>query len=78
MRSMVAYPTGARWSTLYYGEYVAPVDLFVGFDKFCTFDMPLIATGDEDLYFHGQPVTVPFRAAVAGDPVRPSLCPSWG
>lgn len=40
---------------LYYGEYVAPVDLFVGFDKLCTFDMPLIATGDEDLYFTVSP-----------------------
>jgi len=36
---------------LYYGEYVRPVDLFIGFDKFCAFDMPLIATGNEDLYF---------------------------
>lgn len=35
----------------YYGEYVAPVDLFIGFDKFCAFDMPLVATGNEDLYF---------------------------
>jgi tuberculosinol/isotuberculosinol synthase len=36
---------------LYYGEYVEPMDLFIGFDKFCTFDMPLVATGDQDLYF---------------------------
>jgi tuberculosinol/isotuberculosinol synthase len=36
---------------LYYGEYVEPVDLFIGFDKFCVFDMPLLATGSEDLYF---------------------------
>jgi tuberculosinol/isotuberculosinol synthase len=36
---------------LYYGEYVAPMDLFIGFDKFCTFDMPLVASGDQDLYF---------------------------
>ncbi|MGD8794824.1 MAG: diterpene synthase, partial [Anaerolineae bacterium] len=40
---------------LYYGEPVAPVDLFVGFDKFCVFDMPLLATGDEDLYFTTSP-----------------------
>jgi tuberculosinol/isotuberculosinol synthase len=40
---------------LYYGEGVGPVDLFVGFDKFCAFDMPLIATGNEDLYFTVNP-----------------------
>ncbi len=40
---------------LYYGEYVAPVDLFIGFDKFCAFDMPLVATGNEDLYFTVSP-----------------------
>jgi tuberculosinol/isotuberculosinol synthase len=36
---------------LYYGEYVEPVDLFIGFDKCAAFDMPLLATGFEDLYF---------------------------
>lgn len=41
--------------SLYYGEHVEPVDLFIGFDKFCAFDMPLIATGDEDLYFTVSP-----------------------
>ncbi len=40
---------------LYYGEYVGPVDFFIGFDKFCVFDMPLIATGNEDLYFTVSP-----------------------
>ncbi len=40
---------------LYYGEYVPPVDLFIGFDKFCAFDMPLVATGNEDLYFTVSP-----------------------
>lgn len=40
---------------LYYGEYVGPVDLFIGFDKLCTFDMPLVATGNEDLYFTISP-----------------------
>jgi tuberculosinol/isotuberculosinol synthase len=41
--------------TLYYGEYVPPVDLFIGFDRFCVFDMPLVATGEEDLYFTVNP-----------------------
>jgi len=36
---------------LYYGEYVEPVDLFIGFDRFAAFDMPLVAVGSEDLYF---------------------------
>lgn len=39
----------------YYGEYVGPVDLFIGFDKLCAFDMPLVATGNEDLYFTVSP-----------------------
>jgi tuberculosinol/isotuberculosinol synthase len=40
---------------MYYGEYVSPVDLFIGFDRFCAFDMPLLATGNEDLYFSISP-----------------------
>lgn len=36
---------------MYYGEYVEPVSLFVGFDRFWAFDMPLVSTGSEDLYF---------------------------
>ncbi|HOT90269.1 MAG TPA: diterpene synthase [Anaerolineae bacterium] len=39
----------------YYGEYVAPVDFFIGFDKFTVFDMPLVSTGNEDLYFTVAP-----------------------
>lgn len=35
----------------YYGEYVEPVDLFIGFDKFAYFDAPLVTLGNEDLYF---------------------------
>jgi tuberculosinol/isotuberculosinol synthase len=42
--------------TAYYGEYVQPVDLFIGFaDRPAAFDMPLIATGSEDLYFTVAP-----------------------
>lgn len=36
---------------LYYGDEIASVDLFIGFDKFSAFDMPLVSTGNEDLYF---------------------------
>jgi len=39
----------------YYGEYVEPVDFFIGFDRPAAFDMPLLATGSEDLYFTVSP-----------------------
>ena len=39
----------------YYGEYVEPVDLFIGFERPAAFDMPLVATGNEDLYFTVSP-----------------------
>jgi tuberculosinol/isotuberculosinol synthase len=39
----------------YYGEDMLPVSLFIGFDKFSVFDMPLLATGEEDLYFSLSP-----------------------
>lgn len=39
----------------YYGEDVPPVSLFIGFDKFSAFDMPLLSTGAEDLYFTVSP-----------------------
>ena len=39
----------------YYGEVVPPVDIFIGFDKFSAFDMPLVSTGEEDLYFTVSP-----------------------
>ena len=39
----------------YYGEPVDPVSFFLGFDRLSAFDMPLIATGSEDLYFTVSP-----------------------
>ena len=39
----------------YYGEELPSVSLFIGFDKFSVFDMPLLATGAEDLYFSLSP-----------------------
>ena len=39
----------------YYGEDLPPVSLFIGFDKFSVFDMPLLTTGAEDLYFSISP-----------------------
>ena len=48
-------PTKDELVTQYYGEYVPPVDIFIGFDKFIVFDMPMLTTGDEDLYFTVAP-----------------------
>ncbi len=39
----------------YYGEYVDPATLFIGFDKFSVFDYPLLGLGEEDLYFTVTP-----------------------
>lgn len=39
----------------YYGEDLPPVSMFIGFDKFSVFDMPLLMTGEEDLYFSISP-----------------------
>ncbi len=49
------FPTKQEIVTAYYGEYVKPVDFFIGFDRPVAFDMPLIATGAEDLYFTVSP-----------------------
>jgi tuberculosinol/isotuberculosinol synthase len=48
-------PEKRRLIEMYYGEYVEPVDLFIGFGKLRAFDMPLITTGREDLYFTVTP-----------------------
>lgn len=40
---------------IYYGEELPPVSVFIGFDKFSVFDMPLLTTGQEDLYFSVSP-----------------------
>ncbi len=39
----------------YYGTDLPPVSMFIGFDKFSVFDMPLLTTGEEDLYFSLSP-----------------------
>jgi tuberculosinol/isotuberculosinol synthase len=39
----------------YYGEDVPPMSMFIGFDKFSVFDIPLLTTGNEDLYFSLSP-----------------------
>jgi hypothetical protein len=50
-----AYPDRDTLVRLYYGEDVDPVDIFIGFDRFAAFDMPLLNTGEEDLYFTVSP-----------------------
>ncbi len=39
----------------YYGDDIAPVSIFIGFDRFNAFDMPMLTTGLEDLYFSRSP-----------------------
>ncbi len=39
----------------YYGMPVSPLSFYIGFDKFAFFDMPLVMTGNEDLYFTLSP-----------------------
>ncbi|MEM7333459.1 MAG: hypothetical protein AAF490_15325 [Chloroflexota bacterium] len=48
-------PTKREIVQAYYGEYIESVDFFIGFDRLSSFDMPLIATGHEDLYFMVAP-----------------------
>lgn len=49
------FPDKRQIVEAYYGEYVEPVSFFIGFDRPTVFDMPLIATGSEDLYFTVSP-----------------------
>jgi tuberculosinol/isotuberculosinol synthase len=50
-----AIPDKSALIRKYYGEDLPPVSMFIGFDKFSVFDMPLLATGEEDLYFSVSP-----------------------
>jgi adenosine tuberculosinyltransferase len=40
---------------MYYGEYVPPFDLYIGYDRFSADDMPLLAAGNQDLFFMMAP-----------------------
>ena len=50
-----AIPDKATLIRRYYGEDVSSASFFIGFDKFAVFDMPLLTTGEEDLYFSLSP-----------------------
>ncbi len=39
----------------YYGEYIEPLSFFIGFEPMAMFDVPLVASGMEDLYFTVSP-----------------------
>lgn len=39
----------------YYGDYVEPLSFCIGFEPMAMFDLPLVATGMEDLYFMVSP-----------------------
>ncbi len=54
-REQARVPTRRELIETYYGEYVEPVSFFLGFDKLSAFDYPLLATGEEDLYFTVAP-----------------------
>lgn len=48
-------PTKRELTAAYYGEELDGVDLFIGFDKPCVFDVPLLDMGDADLYYLVSP-----------------------
>lgn len=48
-------PSREKIVELYYGEYIDKANIFIGFDRFATFDYPLINWGEEDLYFMVAP-----------------------
>ena len=54
-REQAKVPTRSEQVEMYYGEHVSPVNFFVGFDKLSVFDFPLLASGEEDLYFTVAP-----------------------
>jgi tuberculosinol/isotuberculosinol synthase len=48
-------PSRTELVEMYYGEYVDPATLFIGFDKFSVFDYPMLGLGEENLYFTVAP-----------------------
>lgn len=48
-------PSYADLVAAYYGEQVPPVTFFLGFDRPAVYDYPLLASGQEDLYFTCAP-----------------------
>jgi len=48
-------PTRRELIELYYGEQIDKADIFIGFEKFNVFDYPMLAWGEESLYFTPAP-----------------------
>lgn len=48
-------PSKEEMIKAYYGEPLNDVKLFIGFDRFSAFDMPLLSTDETDLYFTVSP-----------------------
>jgi hypothetical protein len=48
-------PERGELVSLYYGEYIEPATLFIGFEKPAVFDYPLLGLGNESLYFSVAP-----------------------
>ncbi len=48
-------PTKEELITMYYGEPLSPVNIFISSAKLRAFDMPLISNGREDLYYSVTP-----------------------
>jgi tuberculosinol/isotuberculosinol synthase len=48
-------PTRDKLVELYYGEYLEPASLFIGFSKLKVYDYPLLGLGEENLYFTVAP-----------------------
>lgn len=49
------HPTKRELIEAYYGEYVEKANIFIGFEKFSVYDYPLLAWGEESLYFTAAP-----------------------
>jgi len=48
-------PTRGELIEHYYGEAIEKADIFIGFEKLSVFDYPLLALGEESLYFTSAP-----------------------
>jgi tuberculosinol/isotuberculosinol synthase len=48
-------PTREKLVELYYGEFIEPASLFIGFSKLRVYDYPLLNLGQENLYFMVAP-----------------------
>ncbi len=49
------HPTRRDMIERYYGEYIEKADIFIGYEKFNVFDYPMLAWGEESLYFTVAP-----------------------